>query len=100
MGEFLHNLVLMKNIQKKNQNSKRNLCLKLKQYILANFKCYLNTSSTANIPQKYHEIHFLCYTKMKVSCSVILKLNFEVAALNGCVVILIPFDSGNRSENC
>ena len=37
---------------------------------------------------------------MKVYYSGILKLNFEVAALNGCVVILIPFDSEGRSENC
>ena len=53
MGGILDNSVLANNIWVKDQNSKENSNLQLKQYIETNFGCYLNVSSTT------HEIHYL-----------------------------------------
>ena len=54
----------------------------MQQYMIANFRCYLNVSSTD------HEIRSLCYTQMKAYCPKILQSKFEVATPKVCEVIL------------
>ena len=66
MGVLLYNSVLVNSIWMRNKNSKTNSQLQLKQYIAANFKCYLNAFSITN------EIRHLCYAQMKANCPNIL----------------------------
>ena len=62
----------------------------MQQYMTANFRCYLNASSTTD------EIRSLCYAQMKAYCPKILRAKFEVATPKVCVVILHAYFDKQR----
>ena len=62
----------------------------MQQYMTANFRCYLNASSTTD------EIRSLCYAQMKAYCPKILRAKFEVAIPKVCVVILHAYFDKQR----
>ena len=62
----------------------------MQQYMTANFRCYLNASSTT------HEIRSLCYAQMNAYCPKILRAKFEVATPKVCVVILHAYFDKQR----
>ena len=71
---FLYDSVLMKN---------KVSDLQLNQYITANFRRYLNSTT--------REMHPLCYAKMKARCPTILLSKFEAVTRKSIVLILIYF---------
>ena len=65
---------------------RKNLDIRPKQCIIANFRCSLNALSTTN------EMHPLYYVEMKSHSPKIVYYKFEVATPKGCVVILVSFN--------